>query len=147
MLRALTLVGALIVSLCGNTSAYADIRIINDPGGEVSAYVQTYKEVRASGQRVVIDGPCLSACTLLTGIVPRDRVCITQNAELGFHSASYLNYATGSLQPTRKGTALVMKFYPAKVRAWIERQGGLTPKIMFLRGRELKKLYAVCPSY
>lgn len=50
-------------------SASADVRILNDPGGEVSSYLRTFYEVRASGERIVIDGPCLSACTLLTGIV------------------------------------------------------------------------------
>ena len=51
-------------------TASADMRIVNDPG-EVSPYVLRFNKVRATGERVVIDGPCLSACTLLTGIVPR----------------------------------------------------------------------------
>ena len=55
-------------------SASADVRIVNDPGGEVSSYLRTFYEMRATGERIVIDGPCLSACTLLTGIVPRDHV-------------------------------------------------------------------------
>ena len=52
-------------------SASADVRIVNDPGGEVSSYLRTFYEMRAAGDRIVIDGSCLSACTLLTGIVPR----------------------------------------------------------------------------
>ena len=47
--------------------ASADVRIVNDPGGEVSSYLRTFYEMRATGDRIVIDGPCLSACTLLTG--------------------------------------------------------------------------------
>src|SRR5579863_4470173 len=82
--------------------ASAEVRITNDPGGEVSSYVQKFQQIRASGERVVIDGPCLSACTLLTGIVPRDRVCITQRAMLGFHAASYYDDVTRSLVPTRQ---------------------------------------------
>src|ERR1700746_606441 len=50
-------------------TASAELRIMNDPGGEVSSYLRTFYEMRASGQRIIIDGPCLSACTLLTGIV------------------------------------------------------------------------------
>ena len=57
-------------------TASADMRIVNDPGGEVSSYVLKFNKVRATGERVVIDGPCLSACTLLTGIVPRRHVCV-----------------------------------------------------------------------
>ncbi len=69
---------------------FAEVRISGDPGGEVAAYLHKYEEIRDSGQRVVIDGPCLSACTLLTGIIPRNRVCVTSRAVLGFHAASYL---------------------------------------------------------
>ena len=35
----------------------------------------------------MIDGACLSACTLVLGIVPRERICVTQRAMLGFHAA------------------------------------------------------------
>ena len=58
-------------------TASAELRIMNDQGGEVSSYLRTFYEMRASGERIIIDGPCLSACTLLTGIVPRDHVCVT----------------------------------------------------------------------
>ena len=113
---------------------------------EVSSYLRAFHEVRASGERIVIDGPCLSACTLLTGIVPRDHVCATRRAVLGFHAASYYNDVSRSLVPTRAGTRLVMRFYPPEIRAWINRHGGLTPQLMTMRGRELAALYPPCPS-
>jgi thiol-disulfide isomerase/thioredoxin len=47
-------------------TASADVRIVNDPGGEVSSYLRTFYEVRATGERIVIDEPCLSACTHAT---------------------------------------------------------------------------------
>ena len=85
-------------------TASADVRITNDPGGEVSAYIQKFQEMRASGERIVIDGPCLSACTLLTGLMPRDHVCVTSRAVLGFHAASYYNDASRTFVPTRQGS-------------------------------------------
>ncbi len=118
--------------------------IVNDPGGEVSSYVEKFQEVRDSGERVVIDGPCLSACTLLTGIVPRDHVCVTGRAVLGFHAASYYDDASRSLVPTREGSRLVMRLYPQQIRSWINRHGGLTPQLITLRGRELSALYHTC---
>jgi hypothetical protein len=127
-------------------TASADVRIVNDPGGEVSSYLRTFYEMRANGERIVIDGPCLSACTLLTGIVPRDHVCVTRRAVLGFHAASYYNDVSRSLVPTRAGTRLVMRFYPPGIRAWINRHGGLKPQLMTMRGRELAALYLPCPS-
>ena len=45
--------------------AHADIRILASPGGEVGPFLELFERVRASGERVVIDGPCLSACTLV----------------------------------------------------------------------------------
>lgn len=124
--------------------ASADMRIVSDPGGEVSSYVERFQEVRESGEHIVIDGPCLSACTLLTGIVPRDHVCVTSRAVLGFHAASYYDDASRSLVPTRDGSRYVMHFYPRQIRAWIDRHGGLTPRLITLRGRELSALYPVC---
>src|ERR1700692_3674553 len=128
----------------GICTAAADVRITSDPGGEVSAYVHKFEAMRASGERIVIDGPCLSACTLLTGIVPRDHVCVTQRAVLGFHAASYYEDASRELVPTREGSALVMRLYPAQIRAWIGHHGGLTPKLIQLRGHELTALYHTC---
>jgi hypothetical protein len=125
-------------------TASADVRIVGDPGGEVSSYVRKFRELRASGDRIVIDGPCLSACTLLTGIIPQDRVCVTSRAVLGFHAASYYDDASRSLVPTREGSRLVMRLYPPAIRAWIGRHGGLTPRLIALHGRELAALYHRC---
>ena len=105
------LAGAL-ASVLMTYAASADVRIVSDPGGEVSSYIQKFHEMRASGQHVVIDGPCLSACTLLTGIIPRNHVCVTQRAVLGFHAASYYDDVSRSLVPTRRGSLLVMRLYP-----------------------------------
>jgi hypothetical protein len=125
-------------------AAAADVRIVGDPGGEVSSYIEKFQQMRASGERVVIDGPCLSACTLLTGIVPRDHVCVTSRAVLGFHAASYYDDASRSLVPTREGSRLVMRFYPPEIRSWIDRHGGLRPQLIALRGRELAGFYRTC---
>jgi hypothetical protein len=140
------LTGALAsaVVTCATGAASADVRITNDPGGEVSSYVSKFQELRASGERIVIDGPCLSACTLLTGIIPRDRVCVTGRAALGFHAASYYDDASRSFIPTREGSSVVMRLYPREIRSWIDRHGGLTPKLIMLRGRELAALYRTC---
>ena len=98
----------------------------------------------AVGERLVIDGPCLSACTLFTAFLPRNQVCVTRRAVLGFHAASYYDDARRSLVPTRAGTRLVMRLYPAAIRNWIERHGGLRPRIIAMRGRELASLYNTC---
>ena len=97
------LAGAVASALI-TTAASAEVHIVNDPGGEVSAYVQKFQELRKAGEHLVIDGPCLSACTLFTGIIPHDHVCVTRRAVLGFHAASYFDDARHTLVPTRQGT-------------------------------------------
>jgi hypothetical protein len=141
------LAGALasaFVILASVSLASAEVRIVGDPGGEVSAYVTKYHQIRDSGQRVVIDGPCLSACTLLTGIIPRDHICVTSRAVLGFHAASYYDDVSRRLVPTRAGSRLVMGLYPSNIRSWINRHGGLTPQLIRLSGRELAGMYQTC---
>ncbi len=124
-------------------AASADVRIVNDPGGEVSSYVQKFQEMRAAGDRVVIDGPCLSACTLLTGIIPRDRVCVTSRAVLGFHAASYYDDASRSLVPTGKAAASSCGFI--RRRSGLDRPSWrIDAALMLLRGRELTALYPTC---
>jgi hypothetical protein len=77
-------VAAAVISI---SPASATILITGDPGGAVIAYVERFLAARASGEPVIIDGPCLSACTLAIGILPRGQVCATPKAVLGFHAA------------------------------------------------------------
>jgi len=137
-------VAGALASAIVTTASLADVRITNDPGGEITAYLSKFRDMRASGERLIIDGPCLSACTLFTAFLPRDQVCVTRRAVLGFHAASYYDDARRSLVPTRRGTRLVMQIYPPQIRRWIERHGGLTPHIIALRGRALAALYNTC---
>ena len=67
--------------------ARAEVRILASPGGQVGPFLDLFDRVRESGERVVIDGPCLSACTLVLSTVPNERICVTRRAVLGFHAA------------------------------------------------------------
>ncbi len=125
------------------TSASATVLINGDNGGKMEDYTARFRRVRDAGEPVVIDGTCLSACTMVLGLVPRDRVCATPNAVLGFHAAWEFNDAGGRVA-SASGTRELLKTYPAAVRAWITRHGGLTPNMMFLRGRDLAAIVAPC---
>jgi hypothetical protein len=65
----------------------AEVRIMASPGGQVGPFLELFDRLRESGERVVIDGPCLSACTLVLSTVPSERICVTRRAVLGFHAA------------------------------------------------------------
>src|SRR5215468_1333869 len=132
------------VAMCaGLASAQAEVRILSSPGGQVGPFIELFDKVRQSGERIVIDGPCLSACTLVLMTVPRKRICVTPNAVLGFHAAwSRDDYGHSFAEP--EATARVLAAYPPKVRRWIEQRGGLTSHMLLLRGGELAAMYPTC---
>ena len=140
-----TLAVATIFSALAVTAASATMRISDDVGGRIGSYVDQYSEIRNSGERVVIDGACLSACTLVLGIVPRNRICVTRKAMLGFHAA-WMPGPQGKPVPSHVGTQALWDMYPAHVRKWINGRGGLSSKMVFLRGRELLSMYPECTS-
>jgi hypothetical protein len=82
-----TTTALLAIALLAGAPAFAEVRILASPGGEVGPFLDLFERVRASGERVVIDGPCLSACTLVLSAVPNNRICVTRRAVLGFHAA------------------------------------------------------------
>ncbi|HZP70755.1 MAG TPA: hypothetical protein VFB29_12495 [Pseudolabrys sp.] len=125
------------------SSASATMRISEDRGGQIGRYLQAFAALRSSGENVVVDGNCLSACTLLLGLVPRERVCVTQNARFGFHAA-WMPDNDGRPVTSPLGTQALWNIYPASVRRWIKRHGGLSRKMIYLQGRELQGIVASC---
>jgi hypothetical protein len=123
--------------------ARAEVRILASPGGQVGPFLDLFEQVRQSGERVVIDGPCLSACTLVLSMVPNERICVTRRAVLGFHAARSID-RRGRMYAEPEASELVLEAYPAPVRSWIEQRGGLTSRLLLLRGRELKTMYRAC---
>ena len=123
--------------------AQAEVRILASAGGQVGTFLDLFERVRASGERVVIDGPCLSACTLVLSMVPNDRICVTRRAVLGFHAARSID-RRGRIYAEPEASELVLQAYPAPVRGWIRRRGGLTSRLLLLRGRELAAIYPTC---
>ena len=123
--------------------AEAEVRILASPGGQVGPFLDLFARVRASGERVVIDGPCLSACTLVLSTVPNERICVTRRAVLGFHAARSID-RRGRISAEPEASQAVLEAYPAAVRNWISRRGGLSSRLLLLRGRELAAIYPSC---
>jgi hypothetical protein len=142
MRLAVVVFGAVLAAL-SISSASATVRINGDTGGQIGPYLENLMALRQSGQRVVIDGPCLSACTLVLGVIPRDRICVTSRARLGFHAAWHPG-ENGRPVTNRGGTQLLMAVYPQHVKRWIHRRGGLTREMKYLTGRELASMYPIC---
>jgi hypothetical protein len=136
--------GAVLV-VSGVSSASAAMLISEDRGGQIGHYLQAFAALRSSGENVVIDGNCFSACTLVLGLIPPERVCATGRARLGFHAA-WMPDETGRPVTSPMGTQALWNIYPNKVRSWINRHGGLSRKMIFMHGRELQALVPSCGS-
>ena len=103
---------------------------------------------RGWGVSVIIDGICNSACTLVFGIVPMNKICVTPRASLGFHQAYYDKAFTFGIKVTSAaGTSDLISYYPDAVKDWIRRNGGLTSEMKKIKnGEELWKIVDPCPE-
>lgn len=122
-------------------------RITWNTGGEIGPFIQQYIRLRLTGGRIILDGPCISACTLFLGLMPPERVCATSFAYLAFHSAH-----DGFGGHLAEYTRIVWYMYPAKVRkVLIEKgwDGGDLKKnahldLIYLQGEELYSIVGPC---
>ena len=144
----ITLQFLLLLSLLAVAPARADLHITRDHGGYVDEYKTKYQRIRDRHQRVIIDGICNSACTLVLGIVPINRICVTPRASLGFHQAYYDKAFTFGIKvTTAAGTSDLMSYYPDAVKDWIRRNGGLTNEMKKItNGSELWRIVDPCPE-
>lgn len=139
---------ALLISLvfagisCNAEQAKSEVLIKNDGGGDILQYIAKYLYLQLRGERVVIDGDCLSACTLALGLLAKDRRCFTNEARLGFHAA-WIEFGTSRIRDPL-GTGVFWLVYPAEIRRWISGHGGLTSRVIYLEGKELAAMYPPC---
>jgi len=132
----------------GAAPAHATLRITRDHGGYVEEYKAKYERIRAKGERVVIDGICNSACTLVFGIVPNNKICVTPRASIGLHQAYYDKSFTFGIKVTSlEGTSELMSYYPQPVKDWLRRNGGLTTNMKKIKnGPDLWQIADPCPE-
>jgi hypothetical protein len=144
----ITLLPFLTLLLFAANPARADLHITSDHGGYVSEYKTKYERIRDRHERVIIDGVCNSACTMVFGIVPLNKVCVTPRASLGFHQAYYDKAFTFGIKVTSyEGTADLLSYYPQPVKEWISRNGGLTNEMKKIKnGADLWKIVDPCPE-
>src|SRR5271163_1956649 len=138
-----TILLAAAILFAGVGASHAVVRITDDRGGQIGTYLNKYQSLRASGETVIIDGLCASACTIVLGAVPHDKICVTSRARLGFHAA-WDPASNGRKTTNPEATQSLYSMYPSEVRRWIDKRGGLTPHLLVLSGRELAAMYRPC---
>lgn len=124
--------------ICDHPPAIHHIQ--NDSGGELGAYLARAGLMRACGDAVQVSGYCHSACTFY---LSAPGLCVRPGASFGFHEAYYPGGA-------RLGPALLaatkrqmMDSYPPSIRAWLNRQGGLSPAMKILSATQAVRMGAV----
>ena len=124
---------AAILSL-GVSVARAEIVDVSDNhGGLLSAYQTQWALFAARQVDVRIVGPCVSACTVLIGYIPRQHICVTPGGYLGFHLAT-AGFATQELWSA----------YPSDIRLWISQHGGLSDQMLWLQAPSIYRYFRKC---
>src|ERR1700743_193767 len=123
---------AMVLLVAGVSASQAVVRIGEDRGGRIGTYLDKYEALRSSGQSVIIDGLCASACTIVLGQIPPNKICVTSHASLGFHAAWDFG-ANGRAVTNLEATHMLYSMYPTAIKHWISARGGLTPLMMWCR--------------
>ncbi|WP_316207417.1 hypothetical protein [Bradyrhizobium sp. SZCCHNR3118] len=134
-------------------SGRSAIFIKDDPGGVLTEFAKKYSTWRDDGTNVVIDGECVSACTMLLGLLRPEKVCATKDAVLGFHSASTETKEQGKpdiFKHAEEISALEFNMYPGVVRAFLAKEGwygpNAHPEIIWVRGKDVNKFVRPCTA-
>jgi hypothetical protein len=107
--------------------AVKPIVVNNDHGGLLLEYMARWSKVAAKGGQVEVLGLCLSACTILTAYIPKDRLCFGKDGALGFHMARRgRSLDDSSPDPSPETTERMIELYPATdIRKRIMDYGGV----------------------
>jgi hypothetical protein len=123
----------LALVLLPSVSLAETVNVSDNHGGSVAAYDARWAGLAARGVDVRIVGPCQSACTVLLGHIPRDKICVTPGASFGFHLAHL-----------QSATATLWNAYASDIQAWINQHGGLTKDFIWMRAPETYRVFKKC---
>ena len=99
------------------------VALQDEKGGMIDLHRMRFASYQREGVRVEMHGGCWSACTLITGYVPQDKLCFAPGAFLAFHSALTLERPPRANMPA---TLAMYLTYPKDIRDWIDINGGPT---------------------
>jgi hypothetical protein len=122
-----------ILSLFTCAASAETIEITDDRGGLVFLYVEKWEKLQTEGVNVRIAGPCLSACTVLLGYIPRRAICVTPSASLGFHLATLPSV-----------TQQLLDLYPDDILGWLDQHGGLSFNVLWMQAPEIFHYFNKC---
>ena len=114
-------------------------------GGATSEYGNLYTVAHKLRARIRVVGKCHSACALFLATHKPEFACAEPGAELGFHAATKMGRGGVNTRiRDEESTARLLRRFPLFVQEWIEKRGGLTEKMLILKGEELHRLIKPC---
>ena len=128
-----TLLIIVVGTLAASFARAETVEITGDYGGVVFWYQLKWEKLASRGVNVRIAGPCVSACAVLVGYIPREQICVTPSGSLGFHLAT-----------ENSVTYRLLKIYPPDIRSWIDQHGRLSWKILWLQAPALYRFFRRC---
>ena len=135
-IRRMSILRSLLTAVTCSLAAPAlaeTIDVYDNHGGSVVQYNARWAGLAARGVDVRIVGPCQSACTILLGHIPRNKICVTPAARFGFHLAR-----------RQDATQMLWSAYQADIRAWIDAHGGLKKDFGWMGAPDIYRYFKRC---
>ena len=105
-------------------------------GGLISEHQYRFLALKQQNATVEMRGGCWSACTLITGYIPKDRLCFAAGSFLAFHAAQ-----TADHRLSMNDTWMMYFAVPTQIQNWLDANGGpikmTVDKYWFLRDVDL----------
>lgn len=107
--------------------------VVYDLGGSIADRLNEMQHL----DKVEILGICASACTLYLGL---PKTCVSEDAQLGFHSPS-TKLKTPLLRPDwENATQLMAKHYPKALAKWFLETARFSTDVIYLSGKDVIEL-------
>jgi len=132
-MKSIALLLACALTVAASPARAETINVSDAHGGVVAQYDATWTANAVRGVSVRIVGPCQSACTVLLGHIPRERICVTAAARFGFH------YGTNA-----KATGIMWNSYQSDIQGWINAHGGLKKDFIWMKAPDTYKYFHKC---
>lgn len=140
-LHALALAAALVSS-----TAEATTVITENDGGVVEDFWVEIQSHQMRGEKIVVDGPCYSSCTLTLVLADKGLMCATPRAFFAFHRAYSGKKGTEAYEDDGGWTDVMMTQLPKSVSSWLSEHGGITHAWKTLAGSDMEARVPMCPA-
>jgi hypothetical protein len=142
--------GVLFLANCAGTISplwQERVVITSDRGGFINRFIKKYQRWDRENKIVVVDGYCASSCTMVIGMIPRSRLCVTRRGYFGFHGSYYHAVFIAGPKIENPGmTHLMTDRYTDDVKAWVDAHGGLPTykRMLLMRYPETANYFRLC---